>query len=312
MSNALTDTVTKKKKKPIFKRWWFWVLSIFALIIIAGSLSSGSSAVLELSKATTMNRQEIIDKFGRPDEIIREDNEGYIYGYNAGFIISGTDKGATSIVMSGDMVKNESSDSYKMLDATLNSSFDENVKRLGEPNLSITKDGKKNAVYLTKEDFLFILSSEYGGDKISTLELSVYDQSSIVLALDVSNLLGSLATEDEVKKVYKINDIYSDADTTTYTVEGFNLIVNNQDNIVKGVFIAENSIYNIHGVRVGDSINKANEAFGNPINTMEGVKNTTQYIYQYDDVTSVNNVLLSIHNDSKEIGYIEVSSDYGN
>lgn len=312
MSDVLTNTTVKKKKKPIFKRWWFWVLSVFVLIIIVSSLSSGSSAVYELSKAATMSRQEIIEKFGKPDEIIREDNDGYSYGYNAGFIISGTDKGATSIVLSGDMVKNEASDSYKMLDATLGSSFDENVKRLGEPNLSITKDGKKNAVYLTKEDFLFTLSSESGGDKISAMELSAYDESSIVLSLDVSNLLGSLATEEEIRKVYEIKDKSSDNNATTYAVEGFNLIVDNQDSIVKGIYIAGDSLYNIHGLRVGDSIDKANEVFGNPLNTMEGVKNTTQYVYQYDDVTSVKKVILSIDNDSKKIGYIEVSSGQDN
>lgn len=312
MSDVLTSTTVKKKKKPLFKRWWFWVLSALILIIIVSSLSSGSSAVLELSTATTMNRQEVIEKFGKPDEVIREDTDGYSYGYNAGFIISGKDKGATSIILSSDMVKNEASGSYKMLDAALGSSFDENVKRLGEPNLSITKDGKKNAVYLTKEDFLFTLSAESNSDKISATELSTYDESTIALSLDVSNLLGSLATEEEIQKVYKIKDKSSDNNATTYAVEGFNLIVDNQDNAVKGIYIAEDSIYNIHGIRVGDSIDKANEVFGNPLNTMEGVKNTTHYVYQYDDVTSIKKVVLSIDNDSKKIGYVEVSSEQDN
>jgi len=310
MSNELTNPVTgKAKKKPIFKRWWFWILSILAFIIIVSALSSGGSTVYELSKATTMSKKEIVEKFGKPDEVVRDDKDGYSYGYNTGFLVSGNEKGATQIQLASAMIKKKSSDSYKVLDAALGSSFDENIKRLGKPNLSITKDGKKNAAYLTKEGFIFTLSTESSSDKIAAIELSAYDESTIASSLDISKLLGSLATEEEIKKVYEIKDKSSDQKTTTYGVEGFHLIVDNQDHTVKMLVLSSDSIYNIHGIRVGDSIDKANKVFGNPVNSMEGVKNTTQYTYKYEDTGSSRKVTLSIDNSSKKIGYIEVSAE---
>lgn len=83
----------KTKKKPLLKRWWFWLLSVFALFLFVGILSSGGeSTAYELTKMTTMSKQQIIEKFGKPSEIVREDADGYSFGYDAGFMVSGTEK----------------------------------------------------------------------------------------------------------------------------------------------------------------------------------------------------------------------------
>ena len=31
-----------KNKKPIYKKWWFWVIAVFLVIGIVGSMSGGS------------------------------------------------------------------------------------------------------------------------------------------------------------------------------------------------------------------------------------------------------------------------------
>lgn len=154
MSNQAENPFIKKpKKKPILKRWWFWILTAITVLIVIGMVSSGgSSTSYELSKLQAMSKQQIIDKFGKPNEVVRDDADGYIYAYNAGFMVRGATSGALEITFQNDMVKQSTSDTYKLFDVMLGSSFDESVTRLGTPNLSQSVEGSKNAMYLTKED----------------------------------------------------------------------------------------------------------------------------------------------------------------
>ncbi|MED0705271.1 hypothetical protein [Aneurinibacillus aneurinilyticus] len=306
MSNELSGSlIESKKKKSIFKRWWFWGLSIFVLIVVAIISSDGGSTAYELAKMQTMSKQQIIEKFGKPDEIVRDDKDGFMYGYHAGFDVRGTDKGALEINLSSDRVKKQGVDTYKIFDVFLGDSFDESVKKLGKPNQSGLKDGKKNAMYLTKEDFLLIFTTEYDSDKIAAIRYVAYDESAESIALDISKMLGLIATEEEIKKIFDIKDKNSNSDATTYSIEGFNMIVENQNNIVKSIWLT-NGIYNIHGIRIGDSIDKANKLFGPPKNSSEGVKNTTQYIYKYEGDTNPKRIIISIDKNSKKIGYVEM------
>lgn len=301
------QVIERPRKKPIIKRWWFWVLSAFALFLAIGVFSSGGeSTAYELSKMTAMSKQQIIEKFGKPDEIIRDDADGYSFGYHAGFLVSGTDKGATEISIQKDMIKNDSADTYKIFDVSIGSSFDENVTRLGKPDLSAVKDGKKNAMYLTKEDFLLLFSTEVNSDKIAAIQFVSYNGSMESMGLDISKMLGLMATEDEIRKLYNIKDKSTSQGETMYDLEGFQLIVDNQNHLVKQLIISTNSIYNIHGIRTNDTLDKANQVFGKPIHTNEGVKNTTQYSYNYTGGQSPTIVNLTVNNADNKIVYMEV------
>ncbi|MGN7761281.1 hypothetical protein [Paenibacillus sp. 22594] len=88
-----SDKIKKSKKKPLLKRWWFWILALFVVIIAVSIFSSGGeSTAYELSKMQTMTKEEIITKFGEPNEVIRDDSDGYSIAYNIGFMVAVTIK----------------------------------------------------------------------------------------------------------------------------------------------------------------------------------------------------------------------------
>ncbi|MEK3742402.1 hypothetical protein ACTID9_07165 [Brevibacillus fluminis] len=303
----ISQSIGRPRKKPLLKRWWFWLLSVFALFLFVGILSSGGeSTAYELTKMTTMSKQQIIEKFGKPSEIVREDADGYSFGYDAGFMVSGTEKGALEISMQNDMMKSPSSDTYKIFDVTIGSSFDENVTRLGKPNLSTVKDGKKNAMYLTNEDFLLLFSTDFNSDQISSIDFVAYNGSLQSQSLDLSKMLGLTASEEEIKKLFEVKDKNTSQGETLYALEGFELVVDNQSNIVKQIIIPTNSIYNIQGIRTNDSLDKATQVFGKPLHTNEGVKNTTLYSYNFAGSQRPTIVNLTVNNADNKIVYMEI------
>lgn len=110
-----SEKIKKSKKKPLFKRWWFWILALFVVITAVSILSSGGeSTAYELSKMQTMTKEEIITKFGEPNEVIREDSDDYAIAYNTGFMVSGDNQGASEITLQEDAVKGSSKDTYKI------------------------------------------------------------------------------------------------------------------------------------------------------------------------------------------------------
>lgn len=302
------EKIKKSKKKPLLKRWWFWVFALFIVIIVASLFSSeGESTAYELSKMQTMTKEEIIAKFGEPDEVIRDDSDGYIIAYNTRFIVSGDNQRASEITLQEDAVKGNSKDTYNIFDVTLGASFAENVVRLGNPNLTQEKDGKKSVMYLTEEDYLLIFSTGFDSDKISTIRYCAYDSSMESASLDLSNLLGLSATEEELNSLYTIKDKNSAQGETMYALEeGFELLVD-ESNLVKQLIISSNSIFNIHGIRTSDSLDKAIQVFGEPISTSAGVQDTTQYSYNYNGGAIPTTVVLSVDSGNK-IGYIQVNA----
>nr|WP_312577702.1 hypothetical protein [Sedimentibacter sp.] len=307
MSNEITEQIeVKPSKKSIFMRWWFW-LFIIIIIIIIGSLGAfgGGSITYELSRTSSMSRQDIIDKYGKPDEVLSDDSDGYLYGYDAGFIISGTDKGALEISLMSDSVKKNTSDNYKIMDVTLGSSFEENIKRLGEPALS-TNDGQKGAMYLTNEDYILMFTTGYNSDSIEIIKFAYYDNSLEAITLDISSLLGNIVTEEDISKAYKINQKSPYAQSTMYDCKGFDLNVENKNDIVEQVIISEDGIFNICGIRIDSTLDEVKNVFGEPISSSEGVLNTTQYVF-YDDGFIEKKIQVTIDNTTSKVEYIEAS-----
>lgn len=174
----------------------------------------------------TMTKEEIIAKFGEPNEVIRDDSDGYTIAYNTGFMVSGDNQGASEITLQEDAIKGSSRDTYKIFDVTLGSSFADNVARLGKPNLTQEKDGKKSVMYLTEEDYLLVFSTRPDTDEINIIHYSAYDSSMESASLDLSSLLGLSATEDELKSLYTIKEISSSQGETMYALEErFEMIV---------------------------------------------------------------------------------------
>lgn len=309
MTEEIMVTAPKAKKKSLFKRWWFWGLALIVLIIIISSAngSGGGSTVFELSKASQMSKQQIVEKFGKPSEVVRDDKDGYSYSYNTGFTISGTDKGANNIVLSSAFVKNKFNDSYKIFDVQLDSSFQENVTRLGTPQLNLSKDNRNLVAYLTKEGYLLTFSSKTNEDKVSAIEFSEYGSSSLSMALDISNLLNNKATDDDIKQNFTIKQKSPEAKVTTYYLDGCSLVVDNKDQIVTEVIINSESVYNINGLRTSDPLEKAVKSFGEPVQKADGVKNTTQYIFNVDNAGQKNKLHVTADNASKQIQYIGLS-----
>lgn len=101
-----SEKIKKSKKKPLLKRLWFWILTLFVVITAVSIFSSrGETTAYELSKMLTMTKEEIITKFGEPNEVIRDDSDGYAIAYNTGFMVSGNNQGASEITLQEDAVK---------------------------------------------------------------------------------------------------------------------------------------------------------------------------------------------------------------
>ena len=309
-SNQENEAAYVKHKKLILKQWWFWILSIMLIVIItimtAGDGST--STIFELSKTIYMSKQDIVNKFGSPDEIVRDDKEGYMYAYNNGFMISGDSNGAKEIEIISSAVKAKTKDSYKIMDVTLASSFDENVKRLGTPENYVFIDGKKAAMYLTNEDFLLTFTTEYNSDIISQIKLVNYEDSTESIYLDLTKIIGTIATEKDISNIFNIKDKSTQGNTTLYNLNDFYIAVENSNNTVIKAYITGNNLYNIAGLRINDNLDKAKYLFGKPSFSSEGVKNTTKYIFEYvDDFSNkTTRIHITIKNDTNKIIYMEV------
>lgn len=51
-----------KEKKPVYKRWWFWVLAVIVLIGVVSAASGGSDAPTKTNDASTSDSKEAEDK----------------------------------------------------------------------------------------------------------------------------------------------------------------------------------------------------------------------------------------------------------
>lgn len=289
---------------------FFRVHTILAVGLVVILLSSCQSMVYELALTTTMSRQDIVSKFGKPDEVVIDNADGYMYIYSEGFSITGDDNGATEIELRVDGIKKNTSDTYKLMDVTIGSSFDENIKRLGEPDLALSSGGQKGAMYLTKEDFILVFLTGIDTDNVESIRLVSYSDSLESMGLDLCKILGTIATEDEIRDIYKVNNKYSDSKAATYDIKGFNLVVDNESNIITQIVIAEDGIFNFAGVRLGDTLEKAKEVFGEPLSSMEGVLNTIQYAFKYDDslgLTAPKRIDVTIDMETGKIDYLEAN-----
>lgn len=306
-SNTISAESPRTSKNSLMKRVLIVSFTVFVILGITYTLFyGGESTAYELTQMTSMTKQEIIDKFGIPDEVIYDEEQRYFYIYNFGIVVYGTNEGAYDITLSKDLIKNNSLNNYKMLDVYIDSSFDENILRLGTPNVIQTIDGKKNAMYLTQEEYLIIITTAYNSDEIARIQTVFYDESPHFNIFDLSQLLGEIITEEELDKTYTIIDKSSFLQTITYVLNGFQLIVDADDHRVLEIFIAQRSIYNILGLRTKDSLNKANKVLGMASGTSDGISNTTRYTFENDDYEASYSVELSINNNSKEIDYIGI------
>lgn len=308
MSDAMTVTSSSvKKKKSIMKRWWFWLLSLIVLVVAVSVATQGDSTVYELSQMVKMNKQQMIEKFGKPDEVVRDDQDGYSYAYNGGFTVSGNDSVAQNIVLSSAFVKGKSSDAYKIFDVQLNSSFQEHVQRLGKPQIHLKKDDKNLVAYIVEDKYLLTFSSKFNEDKVNAIEMSEYDVSTLAMALDISSMLNKQASEDELQQIFTIKDKSTESKITTYYLDGFSMVLNKADQTVAEIIINSKSIFNIMGLRTSQSLDKAVQLFGEPVQKAAGVKDTTQYIFNVDHAGQKNKLHVTADNTSKQIQYIGLS-----
>jgi hypothetical protein len=63
----------------------------------------------------------------------------------------------------------------------------------------------------------------------------------------------------------------------------------------------------IFGLRTNNSLDFANQLFGSPITTSDGVENTTRYNYEYEGGQNATSIILSADSTSNKIDYIEVT-----
>ncbi|WP_214626533.1 hypothetical protein [Paenibacillus agaridevorans] len=283
VTEAPTDPIAKvnpvtfqKNVIPIYKRFWFWILfgviALAAVIILVG----GRTQVYELTELRTMNKEQIKEKFGSPDEITFDENDNFWYGFDNGFMVRGTERGAEEVTLIKDFVDKQSYGKYKIADIYLNSSFDENVSRLGKPDMLLTVDDKKTALYMVDHDFLLSFGSDYKSDAIFGINYAAYNESTEITGLDLSELLNPLGVEEKITKNYEVKDTQTSSDQTTYLLEGTQIIVDNNNFTVKEIILSSKSVYNAYGLRIGDDLNKATDALGTPI---EGSDEETKYRY---------------------------------
>ncbi len=310
-----TDLSSKpKKQRPILMGLGFLTIVAISLIITfvpIGGSESNDSGSLRLDTLQPMNKEQVIKLLGEPDEIVVNNDENYTFGYDNGISVSGTEQGVYEFFAQQAMIKKDSKAEYEIFGVGLGSSFDNNVNRLGKPNLSLVADQKKAALYILKDiDYLFILSTSYNSDLISDIQYASYNDSLVSANLDLGRLLVREFSEEGSKSNYNITDRQTSPNGVLYSMEGFNIWVDKQ-NVVKNINISTESVYNFRGLRMHDSIEKANQIFGDPITTSKGVSNTTRYTYIYEEGPNTTClILISVNNDNNKIQFIEVQPRY--
>lgn len=303
-------TENPKKRRPLLIFLGVAAVVLICIVISINSVRTSEIELLHLGTLQEMNKEQVIKLLGEPDEIIKNSDTEYSFGYNNGLYVSGTEQGVYEIVAAKDMVKKDNKTDYELFGLGIDSSYESTVNRLGKPNLSLTTGQKKTAVYLLNDvDFLLILKTAYNSDLITDIRYASYNDSSISSSFDLGKLLVREYTEDELKGNYSIKDRQSSSNGVLYSMEGFNIWVDKQNN-VQNINVSSESLYNFRGLRMHDTLEKANQLFGKPIDTSEGVSNTTRYTYNYEDGPNTCLIHISIKNDSKDIQYIEAQRQY--
>lgn len=276
-------TDVKPKKKSFFKRWWFWVLAALVLLMVIGILSSGGNSNIELSTLMSMNRQQIVEKFGKPDNILTDSKYEFEYAYD-GFHVRGNDKNVVEVILSNGFLKKKKVDSYTLARLTLDSSYDEAIKNLGTPDKVNQSKNMKGAEYLTKDDYILkIMTKDMNTDKIDEIQLTEY-KSSLEAKNDMSETLGADATEDKLKSIFEITDKKSNSIDNIYTVLGkMELYVDKGTNQISSIHLTGRSVYDIFGLRVGDSSDDAEKVLGKSTDNIQLSQTDTQFVYKYKD-----------------------------
>lgn len=94
-----------KKKKPIYKKWWFWVIVVFSLAVI-GNLTDNSqsdSTKIVVADFSTMSKDDI-ENWATANEVIVKFTEDYSDTVASGSVIS-QNKKANENIKKGETVK---------------------------------------------------------------------------------------------------------------------------------------------------------------------------------------------------------------
>lgn len=59
---------TKQGKKPLFKRWWFWLIVVLVVLGVAGSIQSGSDTATSASTESSTSQTAAPEKSEKPAE----------------------------------------------------------------------------------------------------------------------------------------------------------------------------------------------------------------------------------------------------
>ena len=179
-----------KIKKPVYRNWFLRLVAITIMVIaIQGAINSRDNIDTNVSKSssttainqssndlsllTSMSKQKIIEKIGKPTTVISDDASDYSYMYeNYGMMLLGNNNGATTITLNTKVALKKSSVPYSMYEVKIGDSFKNTLKKWDKVKISSNPDGDRIATSTTKEGYSFAFVASKDSDAITGFTLS--------------------------------------------------------------------------------------------------------------------------------------------
>ncbi|MDQ0086741.1 hypothetical protein J2T12_000135 [Paenibacillus anaericanus] len=311
MSSELTTQDQAKKKKPLLKCWWLWVTLGLICVIVVGALATSSSESYDLANLSEMNKQEVIQKLGKPDEswIIRDEDDDYYYTYPSGVTIIGNAKYANEISLVQDTDKSNNNKQFNIVGMSLGSNISDYAEVLGNANIDlVSSEGSRSRMYHdVKEDIILNLLTD--SDRIIGIRYVHYNKSDESYALDLANYIGNAVEEQQLVSELGIKSTVTGNVENTYYFGNSSMAnwvkKDTQSGQVNEAVLSNGRFFNIGGLRIGDSIEEAKSRFGDPISSTDGVDDVRIDTFEYENI---NTFIVEVSSSNDEVGFIKLTS----
>jgi len=248
-----------------------FILMTLCSIMLMLLTGCGATSKGDLSDLMAVDKQQVVKQVGKPSTVIRDDKEQFEYEYNTGVSLIGSDSGVNSITLANNLVTKETSDIYKLSGVTLDSSFDENVKRLGTPDGLIPKGDRTMAIYLRDKSSFLVLITGVKNDKVSTVSIVPHSLMDDMLTLNAANYLDSTMKRINSGDTLTIRSKYitNESDDLYLISSNLELCTDGTTGIIKSVKITGKSMYDIFGITVGSPFDDLTKDIGSPYESID-------------------------------------------
>ncbi|MGN9170906.1 hypothetical protein DX902_23165 [Paenibacillus jamilae] len=188
--------------------------------------------------------------------------------------------------MTEDAMEEKSNERYDIVGFTLGIDIKDYAEVLGTPNLDlVAPDGTRSRMYHDAQDDI-ILNLLTDSDRIVGIRYVHYDNSDESYALDLANYIGNAVPEQQLANELGVMSTVTGNTENTYYFGAANMANWVKSDVKNGqileVVLSNGRFFNIGGLRIGDSLDKANTLFGTPISTTDGIDGVKMDTFKHE------------------------------